>query len=99
MSFEQQIFVEEKHNLGGKSHSHPGSELEGNGKEADAYVRSKVPELAHAKLISYKTQVVAGSAYYFTYEGYPGEVKVFSQPWLHKLEVHLPNGTVFSNQA
>ena len=76
----------------------PGNELDEHGKEADAFVRARVPELAHSTLIEFSTQVVAGTNYSFTYGGYEGEVRVFSQPWTHTLKITLPNGTVISNK-
>ena len=44
--------------------------LEGEGLAADAFVRASVPEVATAALVSYSTQVVAGTLYRFTYAGY-----------------------------
>jgi hypothetical protein len=73
-----------------------GAGLEGDGIAADAFVRAKVPELANATLLSFRTQVVAGTNYYFTYGGYEGEVQVWSKTWENFLQITLPNGTVIS---
>lgn len=63
-----------------------------------AFVRASVPDLAHANLVSFTTQVVAGTNYGFTFEGYEGQVIVWSQTWTGLLQITLPNGNVISNQ-
>lgn len=84
---------------GGASQAIPGSSIGDNqhAVEADAFVRSKVPEVAHSTLISYRTQVVAGTLYHFKYEGYEGDIKVSHRPWQNLMEISLPNGTRISN--
>lgn len=73
--------------------------LEGEGLAADAFVRASVPEVATAALVSYTTQVVAGTLYRFTYAGYEGEIQVWSQSWNNGfLKITLPNGTEIANQ-
>jgi len=73
-----------------------GTALEGDGLAADAFVRAKVPALANAALVSFRTQVVAGTNYYFTYGGYEGEVQVWSKSWENFLQITLPDGTIIS---
>jgi hypothetical protein len=83
---------------GGKSENKNPSELGDKGKLADAFVREKVPEVAHAPLIHFRSQVVAGSIYYFTYEGYVGDIQVWLAPGSKgNMEVTLPNGVKFAN--
>lgn len=69
-------------------------------KRADDFVRAKVPEVANAELLSYTTQVVAGTLYRFKYAGYKaGDIQVLSQQWNKEfLEITLPDGKVITNQ-
>lgn len=83
---------------GGVSAPQPAANLEGDAAAADAFVRSKVPELANATLESYTTQVVAGAKYGFTYAGYPGVVFVWVKAWENFMQITLPDGTVINNQ-
>lgn len=65
--------------------------------DADNYIRQTVPELKEAKLVHFRSQVVSGSMYYFTYElnGEKTEAKAWSQPWLNnRLQVTLPGGQI-----
>lgn len=65
--------------------------------DADNYIRENVPELKEAKLVQFRSQVVSGSMYYFTYElnGVQTEAKAWSQPWLNnRLQVTLPGGQI-----
>lgn len=82
---------------GGVGAPQAANSLDADATAADAFVRSKVPELANATLESYTTQVVAGTNYGFTYAGYPGVVTVWSKPWENFLQITLPNGTVIAN--
>lgn len=83
---------------GGKSHNKGPSELGEDGHRVDSFVREKVPELAHATLVSFRTQVVAGCLYHLTYEGYEGEVKVWRKPGhATGLQITLPNGTEYTS--
>jgi uncharacterized protein YcfJ len=83
---------------GGIGGGQAGNALEGDGLAADAFVRAKVPALTNATLVSFRTQVVAGTNFFFTYEGHEGEVRVWSQTWTGLLQITLPDGTVISNQ-
>lgn len=83
---------------GGVGGSHPASQLDADGQVASEFAKAHVPGLAGATLVSYRTQVVAGTNYYFTYEGHQGEVKVWSKPWENNyLEVTLSNGDTINN--
>ncbi len=71
--------------------------LSDEGKSAEAFARSKIAGLG--PLISYTTQVVAGTNFGFTFEGHADVVTVWSKPWENGfLEVTLPNGDRVNNQ-
>lgn len=67
--------------LGAPSHDQQPNTLNEEGQAALAFVRASVHELSTATLVSYTFQVVAGSRFGFTFEGYEGVVYVWSQPW------------------
>ena len=62
-------------------------ELGEDGEKADQFARNNVPAVKHAKLLSFRRQVVAGTIYLFKYEGHPTEVKVWSRPWLNLMAI------------
>lgn len=62
-------------------------ELGPDGEQAVEYARENVAGLGTAKLVSFRQQVVAGTLYYFRFEGRAEEVKVWSRPWLNAFAI------------
>jgi len=73
---------------GGIGAPHHANDLDEDAVRARDFARANVAGLnAHSNVVSFRTQVVAGTMYYFTFEGHQGEVKVWSKPWENFLAI------------
>lgn len=82
---------------GAPGESQQPEQLDADGQAALAFA------LAHlngaGNLVSFKTQVVAGTNYIFQLSGLESTVTVWSQTWTGLLQLTKPDGTTVSNQA